>query len=311
MGERKVYLNGQYLPESAANISFRDAGFVFGDAVFDTARTFKGELFRLDAHLDRLYATLDYARIDPELTKRDLAGITEQVVAMNRRLLDPNDDYWVSQRISRGNTPVDGEPAVREGPTVVVECTPLPLRGRARFYLDGIDAVIPARVRVAPEALSPNAKTNNYMNMMLAQREVSAVAPGAWALMRDRDGNLAEGPGCNVFLVTDGELTTPTTEFVLPGISREIALELARGAGLSVREQSISPAAAKRADEAFFTSTSLCICPMRSLDARVFPAGVPGPVTRRLMQGFSELVGMDYVEQYTRYATERAALAGI
>ena len=311
MGERTVYLNGEYVPESAAKISYRDTGFVYGDAVFDTARTFKGELFRLDAHLERLYATLQYARIDPGLTKSELADITEQVVAMNRPLLGAHDDYWVTQRISRGIAPIDGEPVSREGATVVVECIPLPLRARARFYLDGIEAVIPPRVRIAPEALSPNAKTNNYLNMMLAQREVSAEAPGAWALMRDRNGNLAEGPGCNVFLVTDGELRTPTTEFVLAGITREITLELARNADIPARECNVSPADAACADEAFFTSTSLCICPMRSLDGRVFPAGVPGPVTRRLIQGFSELVGMDYVRQYTRHATEEAAVIGL
>lgn len=311
MGERIVYLNGEYLAESAAKISFRDAGFVYGDAVFDTARTFKGKLFRLDAHLDRLYATLAYTRLDVGLEKHELAEITERVVEMNRPLLGDHDDYWVSQRISRGFAPVDGEPVTQHGPTVVVECTPLPLRARARYYIDGIDAIVPARVRIAPEALSPNAKTNNYLNMMLAQREVSADAPGAWALMRDRDGNLAEGPGCNLFLVTNGALTTPTTEFVLPGVSRAVTLELAREAGLSVSEQSVSTSDAQRADEAFFTSTSLCICPMRSLDGRVFPAGTPGPVTQRLMDGFSELVGMDYVEQYTRHATPELATAGI
>ncbi len=295
--ERCVYLNGTFVPESRALLSFRDSGFVYGDAVFDTARTFKGKLFCLKEHVDRLYESLAYTRIEIGLDRQEMMDATEEVVARNRALLGPNEDYWVSQRISNGVTALDGEPPIQDGPTVVIECTPLPLRARAAMFRDGIEAVIAPLKRVPPEALSPNAKINNYMNPMLAQREVTAIRPGAWALQMDMNGNLAEGVGCNVFFVKDGIVHTPKTDYILPGITRSVVLDLCRESGIEARETDISFHFATTASEAFFTSTSLCICPVRSLNGRTY-LGHAGPVAKRLMSAFAEQVGFDYVAQY-------------
>jgi len=295
--ERVVSLNGEIVPESQALLSFRDTGFIYGDAVFDTARTFNGKPFRLKEHIDRLFETLRYVRIDPGMTRAEVTEQTEKVLEMNRHLLGPNEDYWVSQRISRGLSPVDGEERAYEGATVVIECTPLPLRARAAMFRDGIDAVVAALRRTPPEALSPNAKTNNYMNMMLAQREVQSYAAGSWAVLLDVNGNVCEGAGCNIFVVKDGVVSTPTIEFILAGITRGAAIELCRDQGIRIEERNVSLHEVYTADEAFFTSTSLCICPLRSLNGQAFPA-CPGPVTERLMAAFSEMIGMDYVAQY-------------
>lgn len=137
--ERVVYLNGEILPESRALISFRDTGFVYGDAVFDTGRTFGGKGFMLEEHVDRLYETLSYVRIDPGMSKAEMLAKTEEVLAINAALLGPDEDYWVTQRVSRGISPVDGETPEREGATVLIECMPLPLRARAKMFRDGID----------------------------------------------------------------------------------------------------------------------------------------------------------------------------
>jgi len=295
--ERVVYLNGEILPESRATISFRDTGFVYGDAVFDTARTFGGKPFRLKEHVDRLYETLAYVRIDPGLSKQEMLAKTEEVVALNAGLLGPQQDYWVTQRVSRGLSPVDGEAVERAGATVLIECMPLPLRARAAMVRDGIDAVVSSLTRTPPSALSPNAKTNNYMNMMLAQREVGAYAPGAWAVLLDENGNLCEGAGCNLFLVKDGRVSTPTTDYVLNGVTRQAVLELCRSNDIPIEERNLTLQHAAIADEAFFTSTSLCVCPLKSLNGQDFPA-TPGPVTERLRGLFSDLVGFDYVGQY-------------
>lgn len=306
--ERVAFLNGEIVPESRALISFRDAGFIYGDAVFDTARTFGGKPFRLKEHVDRLFDTLSYVRIDPGMTKEEVMAATEEVVRINAALLGPDEDYWVSQRISSGVAPLDGAPA--GGPTVVIECTPLPLKTRAAMFRDGIDAVVSGIRRTPPSALSPNAKTNNYMNMKLAQKEVSAVSPGAWAVLLDETGSLCEGAGCNIFIVKDGTLITPGTEYILAGITRDVALELAREAGIPVEIRPVSPHMAAIADEAFFTSTSLCVCPLRSLNGRPFPNN-PGPVTERLMKDFSALIGFDYVDQYLRNLTDGVVGTGI
>lgn len=311
MSERLAFVNGDIAPESAPLISIRDKGWVYGDAVFDTARTFGGDLFRLEAHVDRLYESLDYARIDPGMTKREMIAATEDIVARNLPLLGEGEDYWVTQRISSGLKFGDGEPASNQGATVVIDCAPLPLRARASFFVDGAPAAIPARRRVPPEALSPNVKSNNYLNMMIAQREVDATAPGAWALMLDRNGDIAEGPGCNYFVVKDGVVYTPPRDFVLAGISRQVTIELCARLGIECVEGTVQVQRAMTGEEAFFTSTSLCICPISTINGRAYPAAIPGPVTKRLMDAFAEEVGFDYVGQYLRFLGRGPTGSGI
>jgi branched-chain amino acid aminotransferase len=300
--ERVAYHNGRFVPEREVLVPFRDRGFLYGDAVFDTTRTFGHRLFRLGEHLERLYRSLRYLRIDPGLPSDALAAVTEEVFARNRHLLGEDDDYWVSQRISRGLRQDPDTPFEQEGPTVIVECLPLPLRQRAHLFRDGIRVVIPATRRTSPATASPRAKTHNYLNLILADQEAHAADPGSWAVLLDESGNLCEGMGSNIFLVRDGELLTPRERFVLPGVSRATVIELARELGLVVREADLDLYDAANADEAFLTSTSLCVCPVVSVNGR--PIGdegqVYGPVTRRLIDAYRELVGCDFVGQYLR-----------
>jgi len=300
--QRTTYLNGEYLAESQVLLPFRDRGFLYGDAVFDTTRTFGHRIFRLQAHVDRLYRSLRYLRIDPGLAPEQMAAVTEEVLERNRHLLDSEGDYWVSQRVSRGVASVDGEVPPRAGATVLVECTPLPLRERAALYRDGIRVIVPAQRRTPAEALSPRAKTSNYLNMIVADQEVSAIDPEAWAVLLDMQGHLAEGRGSNLFLVSAGELLTPKALNVLPGISRQTVLELAAGLGIPCHEADLDLYDAYAADEAFLTSTSLCLCPVRSINGmQVGGEEVFGPVTRRLIEAYRVLVGCDFVEQYRRH----------
>jgi branched-chain amino acid aminotransferase len=311
MSGRVAYLNGEFVPEGEAKISIRDAGVVYGDGVFDTARTFDGRLFRMREHMDRLADSLAYARIDAGAGMDELLAATEDLVARNEAVRRPGEDWWVTVRVTSGQQAFDGEPVANTGATVMIDSVPLPLRARANFFRDGIAAVIPGRRRVHPEALSPNAKTNNYMNMLIAQREVTAVSPGAWALMLDVNGDIAEGPGSNIFVVKDGVVVTPTRDYVLAGISRAVVIELCRDLGIECREETLGVHAAMVADEAFFTSTSLCACPVATLNGARFRGGVPGPVTRRIMDAFADLVGMDYVGQYLQFAGGGGARPGL
>lgn len=308
---RTAFLNGEFLPENEARLNIRDAGFVYGDAVFDTARTFGGKLFRLEQHVDRLFDSLAYARIDPGMTKAEIIEATEKVVELNRPLLGENEDYWVTQRISSGLKAMDAEPPEYDHATVVIEAMPLPLRSRAAFFRDGIPAQTATRRRIKADALSPNVKSNNYLNMMVAQREVAAGAPGAWALLCNEHGDIAEGAGCNFFIVRNGVVITPPTDYVLAGVSREITLDLCRDLGIPAEERSLPIQYAMTAEEAFFTSTSLCIAPAASFNGHAMPGGAPGPVTRRLMDGFKALAGFDYEAQYLAHLGNKAGSVGI
>jgi branched-chain amino acid aminotransferase len=298
--DRIAYFNGRYVPEREVLIPFRDRGFKYGDAVFDTTRTFGHRVFKLDEHVERLYRSLRYLRIDPGLAPGDLVAITEEVLRRNLPLLEPDEDYWVTQRVSRGLEASYGDVWPRTGPTVIVECVPLPLRERAALYRDGIRVMTPSVRRTPPAALSPRVKTHNYLNFIAGDLEVQAQDPGAWAVLLDTGGNLAEGLGSNVFLVERGALLTPREQAVLSGISRQTVIDLAREAGIAVVEKDVDLYDAYNADEAFLTSTSLCLCPVASVNGVRIGAAVPGPVTRRLTEAYCRLVDFDFVAQYLK-----------
>jgi len=297
--ERVAWFNGKFVRESEVVIPFRDQGFLRGDAVFDMTRSFNGKAFRIEEHVARLYRSLRYLDIDPGLAPAETAAVSEEVLARNRHLLGPGEDYWLAQRISRGVSRVPGDNWDHYGPNVIVDCVPLPLRERAKHFCDGIDVVTPSLRRTPPDSLSPRAKMHQYLNLVLADREVKAQNPDAWAVLLDVNGNLAEGHGSNIFLVRDGRLTTPRERFVLPGVSRQATIDLARQLGIPFAEQDLDLYDAYTADECFLTSTSLCICGVRSLNGRIFGAGqVPGPITQRLTDAYKEMVGCDFVAQY-------------
>lgn len=296
---RVVYFNGRIVPESEALLPFRDRGFRYGDAVFDMTRTFGGRIFRLREHMDRFYRSLRYVRIDPGVGKARMTEITEEVLARNLHLLGEGEDYWVGQRVSRGVDLPGGDIAAHSGPNVVVECTPLPLKPRARLFRDGIDVVVPSVRRTAPDALSPNAKTHNYLNLIVGDLEVKARDPEAWAVTLDVNGNLCEGMGSNVFIVRDGALVTPKVKYVLPGVSRQTAIDLAAAEDIPLVEDDVSLYDAYNADEMFLTSTSLCLCGVRTLNgASIGDGKAPGPVTRRLIDAYVKLVDYDFEAQY-------------
>jgi branched-chain amino acid aminotransferase len=297
--ERIAWFNGQFVPERQVMVPWRDRSFKYGDGAFDMTRTFSGEIFRLKEHIDRFYRSLRYLRIDPGVSAQEMTRFTEEVVARNAHLRPENGDWWVGQRVSRGVDAVGDEGWEHTGPNVVIDCTPLPLKARARLFRDGIDVVVPSVRRVPPNSLSPRAKTHNYLNLLLADQEAKAWNKEAWSVLLDENGSIAEGIGSNIFIVRDGRVQTPHERYVLPGVSRQATIDLAAKLGIDCKEHDIDVFDAANADEIFLTSTSLCICPVRTFNGQPIGEGkVPGPVTKRLMDAYSEMVGCDYVAQY-------------
>ncbi|MDA1297149.1 MAG: aminotransferase class IV [Chloroflexi bacterium] len=304
--ERVAYFNGAIVPESEVRIPFRDRGFKYGDAVFDMTRTFGHRIFKLEEHISRFYNSLKYVQIDPGMTPREMIEHTEAVLEANLPLLGPDDDFWVGQRVSRGVDLVGGDMwETAGGPTVIIECAPLPLKPRARLYRDGIDVWIPSVRRTPPESLSPRAKSHNYLNLIMADMEAKARDPEAWAILLDTRGFLSEGIGSNIFTIKDGVLYTPQQQYVLGGISRETAVELAAKIDVPVVEKDLDMFDAATADEVFLTSTSLCICGVRSVQGnKVGDGSAHGPITKALMDAYVDLVDYDWLGQYLKRLEE-------
>ena len=131
--ERVAYVNGDIVPESRATISIHDRGFLQGYSVFDTTRTFNHTIFKLDEHLERFYRSLKYARLEPGMNISEMANTTMEVLRLNLPLIETSDDYWVTQRVSRGLAGPEGE-----DPTVIIETVPLPFKARAKLSSSGI-----------------------------------------------------------------------------------------------------------------------------------------------------------------------------
>jgi branched-chain amino acid aminotransferase len=301
-----VWFNGEIVPETEARVPFRDRGFKYGDAAFDTTRTFGHKIFKLDEHLDRLYRSLKYLQIDPGISRAELKRATEEVVEINLKNVTEDEDIWVTQRVTRGMDAGDK----RQWPdypdrTVLVESRALPLRERGKFYRDGIKLVTPSIRRPSPDTLSPRAKTHNYLNLVIAELEVKDRDPDAHALLLDTNGNLAEGKGSNIFIVKDGAVITPKERYVLPGVSRQTAKDLATAQNLRVEEADIDLYDAINADEMFITSTSFCICPVGSFNGNVIGDGaVPGPITKNLIDAYVDYVGCDWYGQYLKHSND-------
>ncbi|MDP6121205.1 MAG: aminotransferase class IV, partial [Rhodospirillales bacterium] len=148
-------------------------------------------------------------------------------------------------------------------------------------------------------------KTHNYLNLIMADLEVHGRDPDAWAVLLDENGNLCEGMGSNIFVVKDGRLMTPLERYVLAGVSRQTVIGLARQLGFPVVERDIDPYDAYTADEVFVTSTSLCLCPVSSFNCAPIAGGqVPGPISKQLLDAYSDLVDCDIAGQYLRQLNE-------
>ena len=302
--EYQVWVNGEFVPRNEAKIGLTDRGFRLGDVVFDTSRTFNGKVFRLEDHIDRLYRSLTYVRIDPGMTKEEMIDVTLDVVQRNESVREPGDDYMISQFITRGE---GGRSALPMTPNIIVWVDPLDHPRMAPLYSDGAHVVIP-KIRSYPsDALDPKIKHYSRLNFVLAELEATDIDPEAFPVLTDANGNLTESIGSNFFIVTDGKIRTAGDSAILQGVTRKVVSELAEQLGIPFIEENIQPYDAYTADEAFLATTPYCVVPVGRVDTRKVGEGVPGPITQQLIAAFSELAGFDIVEQSVTRAKALAA----
>ena len=298
MADYTAYFNGEWVPFSQVKIDPMDRGFLVGDVVFDVARTFDGKSFRMREHVDRLYRSLKFVRIDPELSPDEMCAISEEVIQRNEHVREAVGDFTVTQFVTRG----PGRWAHQAGPpTVCVKVAAIQFDRFARYYTEGAHGVIARTRSYSSESLDPKVKHFSRMNFNLAELEAADVDPNAWPILADLDGNVTEGTGYNVFLVTNGVLRTPGDRSILQGISRGMVCDLARQLSMPVSEEDLQPYDLYTADEVFFCSTSPCVLPVTRVDKRQINDGKPGPLTRQLLAEWSETVGVNIVEQAQRF----------
>jgi branched-chain amino acid aminotransferase len=299
--DHTAFFGGEWMAFSQVRIDPLDRGLLTGDVVFDVARTFGGKTFRLREHVHRLYRSLKYVRIDPGLSAEEMEQLSEELVARNGHLVDELGDFTVWQFVTRGRGRSSSQASAA---TVCIFARPIAFSRFAALYDRGAHAMIVRTRSYSADVMDPKVKSFSRMNFNMAQLEAADVDPHAWPLLLDSDGNLTEGPGYNVFVVDEGVIRTPSDRNLLEGVSRATVFDLAGNLGVPVVEEDLQPYDLYTADEAFVAATSPCVLPVGRADHRPIGTGQPGSLTRRLLDAWSELVGIDIAKQ----AVERAAI---
>jgi branched-chain amino acid aminotransferase len=308
VAEPLVFLNGNMVPASEAHIAIYDAGIVLGATVTEMTRTFRGELFRLEDHIDRLFRSLKYTRMEIGCSKQELCSISRELVAHNMKIADPADEIGLIHFVTAGEFPVYAGSAAggaRTTPTVCAHTFPMPFEFWVEKVQSGAHLVTPSIRHVPPQCYDPKMKYRSRMHYYLADKEAQLVAPDASALLLDLDGNVTETSGANFLMVERDTIVSPTTVNTLPGISRATVIELAAKLGIRFIEKDIQVHSVINADEAFLATTPYCLLPVTKLNGVAVGDGRPGPMYRRLMAAWSELVGIDIERQIIEGARRR------
>ena len=296
--ERVVYLDGKFVPESEAKISIFDTSFHNAYMVHEAIRTFNGKLFKLEQHTARLFRSLRCARINAGMSPSEMKKISLEILEANQLLLRKNDDYWIFQHVSAGVVPqFRYEGRAYKDFTVIIYCWTLPFKAYARYYEVGAHAITPWVRRISPQCIDPKIKSCSRMDLNLGTSEAKLIDPDGYCLLLDEQANVAEGDGYNFFIVSKGVLRTPSLRNVLGGISRETVIELAKEMKICVEETDMQTYDVYNADEAFFTATSYCILPVTKFNGIQIGQGKPGPLTKRLLEAWSNKVGVNIVKQ--------------
>ena len=277
-----VNVNGRISSDREAVISVFDHGFLYGEGIYETMRTYNGRPFLYDRHMRRLRNSARMIVLELPFTDEQLAGqIAETMSAASLT----GGEAYIRVLVTRGIGELTYDPAATPRPSVVIIVKPQ-VDPPAEAYEQGVRVVIVDVVRNHPDTVNPMIKSNNLLNSALAAQE--AIRRGGFeGIMRNLDGELSECTTANLFVVKNGTaLTPPLSAGLLPGITREFLFEIGQDVGVPVREQVLRDEDLFGADEAFLTSTTREALPIVRVDDRPIGTGQPGPVTKKLLEGF-------------------------
>ncbi len=279
-----IFLNGRFVSEKNATVSVFDHGFLYGDGVFETVRAYGGRIFLLERHLERLRRSARKLRLQIPFSTPRLSRLIYRTLSRNRLK-----DALLRVFISRGPGPIGLDPGLCPTPTVVI--LPRAFNGHPPHHYDkGIKVVIVSVRRVPPLSIDSSIKSANYLSNILATMEFKRKRAQE-GIMLSINGELTEGTISNLFLVKKNRLYTPSPRCgILNGVTRRWVLDLARGAGIAVRETRLRRSDLYGADECFLTNTSMEVMPVVRVGGRRIGNGKPGRTTGLLLNAYRESI---------------------
>jgi branched-chain amino acid aminotransferase len=283
-----VNVNGKITDERQAVVSVFDHGFLYGEGVYETLRTYNRKPFLLDRHLRRLHTSAGMIALGVPLTDDQLADRIAETEEHAARTAPRDTEWYIRILLTRGVGELTYDPAATPAPSVVMIVKPH-VNPPAEVYATGVRVIISSIVRNHPATVNPMIKSNNLLNCALAMQE--GYKRGAYeVLMRNYKGELVECALSNFFIVKGGvALTPPLSGGLLPGITREFMWDVGKAAGIPVSESVMHDADVYGADEVFLTGTTREVMPIVQVDDRTIGSGVPGPVTKELHAMFRKM----------------------
>jgi branched-chain amino acid aminotransferase len=272
----KAYLNGKFVEEGEAKVSAFDHGFLYGDGVFEGIRAYNRRVFKLKEHVTRLYECAKAIDLEMPMGAEEMENKIIELCRLNNL-----NDAYIRPIATRGVGDLGLDPKKCGNPTVVIlEKEMKPLLGEGELRI-----ITVFWRRNAPDALSPNIKSLNYLNNILGKLEANRHGAND-CLFLDKEGYIAEGSGENFFMVKNNTLITPPTLTNLKGITRAEIIEIAKRMGYGIREDRISLFDAYNADEVFLCGTAAEVAPVASIDGRRIGAGKMGRITSELREAY-------------------------
>ncbi len=281
---RKIWLDGNIVDESEAKISVFDHGLLYGDGIFEGIRFYEGRVFRLSEHIERLYLSAKALLLKMPWTLEEVCEATLETIRANGLT-----DGYIRLVVTRGVGDLGLNPYLCPSPSMFIIASSITLYP-AELYENGLEVVTCSTRRPTPASLSPQVKSLNYLNNVMAK--VEALKTGAKeGLMLNEQGYVAECTGDNVFIVKKGEvITPPVSDGSLDGITRQVIFELCEELGIKIREASMTRYDVYTADESFLTGTAAETIPMVMLDDREIGDGKPGEISLKLIEAYRKKV---------------------
>jgi len=278
-----IYLDGRLIPRSKAKLSPFDHGFLYGYGLFETMRAYQGHIFRLNRHLARLRHSVESIDLAKRLTSFDLEAACTKILDANKLK-----DARLRLTVSAGEGNMTPDPGTCSSPTVLITArnlVPLP----SEKYESGFKAALSSLRRNSQSPLS-RLKSTCYIENILARMAARAAGCDE-AILLNEQGYLAEGSTTNIFLASNGELITPSLESgVLPGITREAVLEIARAANIKTLERQVELKELIEAEEAFVTNSVLELMSLTWFEGKPINTGKPGKLSKELLTAYRKLI---------------------
>ncbi len=281
----KIYIDGTLYEEAAAKISVFDHGLLYGDGVFEGIRFYNRRIFRLDEHIQRLYASAKSILLTIPLTPEEMVSALQETCRANEL-----DNGYIRLVITRGTGPMGLSPYKCPKASIIIIACGIQLYSD-EAYRTGLTMATCATRRPMHDILSPQVKSLNYLNNVMAK--VEAIQAGAEeGIMLNERGLVAECTGDNVFIVRNGAITTPPISAgALDGITRGVVFDIAAELGIPMQAADLSRHDIYTADECFLTGTAAEVIAAVKYDQRIIGDGTPGPVTQRVIKRFREIAG--------------------